>query len=242
MTSITAAVADGTALGHLLLPTGDAPCSLVVFYPDAGGVRPAMFDMAAHLTGAGHAVLMVDPYWRHGEYAPFDARTVFSDPAERARLMGMATAVRPENVLGDTDALIARVDPARVRRERVGAIGYCMGGRLAFLAAARRPERIVAAAAIHAGNLVTDAPESPHRLAGGIRAALYLGVADEDASCTPEHQRILREALDAAGVRHQLELYPGARHGFAVPDFAVYDADAAARHWQRVLALFAAHL
>jgi carboxymethylenebutenolidase len=69
-----------------------------------------------------------------------------------------------------------------------------------------------------------------------------LGSADDDASCTAEDCATLGDALTAAGVPHEIELYPGATHGFAVPDFTVYDAAAAARLGDKVLALFAATL
>jgi carboxymethylenebutenolidase len=63
-------------------------------------------------------------------------------------------------------------------------------------------------------------------------------VADNDPSCTPEHQKALRAALDGAGVRYQVELYPGAAHGFAPPDSPVYEKAASERQWERVVALF----
>jgi carboxymethylenebutenolidase len=112
---------------------------------------------------------------------------------------------------------------------------------MAFLVASALGERVAAVAAIHAGGLVTDAPDSPHRGVAGLRGRLYLGVAANDASCTPEHQEALTAALDAAGVRYALERYD-ALHGFAVPDFVVYDEAAAEHHWERVLALFDAEL
>jgi carboxymethylenebutenolidase len=58
-------------------------------YPDAGGVRPTFQDMAARLAGFGHAVLLPDVYYRHGDWQPFTMQTAFSDPHERKRLMGM---------------------------------------------------------------------------------------------------------------------------------------------------------
>jgi carboxymethylenebutenolidase len=63
-------------------------------------------------------------------------------------------------------------------------------------------------------------------------------VADRDSSCTEADCATLGEALTAAGVDHTIELYPGALHGFAALDMSVYDATAAARHWERVLTLF----
>jgi carboxymethylenebutenolidase len=228
-TPISAPVADGTAQGNLL---GTGP--LVVFHPDAGGVRPAMFEMAQHLVDAGYAVLVVDLYWRLAPFAPFDARTVFDDPPERARLMGMARTVDSDQVASDTAALLDTIGA-----DRVGMIGYCLGGKNAYVAAARLGERVAALATFHAGGLVLDGPESPHRMSPDLAAEVYVGIADGDASCSPEHQVQLEEALTAAGVTHELEVYDGARHGFAVPDFAVYDEAAAAKHWDRALALFA---
>lgn len=236
--TLRATTPDGEADGRLLLPDGEGPCPLVLFFVDAGGLRPAMAQMAAHLTDAGYAVLMANPYWRQEPFDPFDTMTVFSVPEEYARLMKMIRAVVPAQWLGDTEALISVIDEPRVQRERVAMIGFCMGGRSAFIGACRR-ENVVAVAPIHAGGLVNDSPESPHRTLDALTAAVYLGVGDEDPSCTPAHQAALKEALDAAQVRYELELHVGARHGFAVPDFPVYDAAAAERAWTKVLDLFA---
>jgi carboxymethylenebutenolidase len=109
-----------------------------------------------------------------------------------------------------------------------------MGERLAFLTAAQHPETVRAAASFHGGHLVTDDPGSPHRLAARLRAAVYLGVAADDRTCTPEHQGALATALAAADVAYCIELYRGKQHGFAVSDHPVYDREAAERHWRRL--------
>lgn len=238
---LTATTPDGPAPGRLLLPAGEGPCPLVFFFVDAGGIRASMIEMAAHLTGAGYAVLMAEPYWRQGPYEPFDTQTVFSVPDERARLMKLIQSVVPAQWLSDTEALLAAIPDARVQRDRIAMIGFCMGGRTAFIGACSRAN-VAAVAPIHAGGLVNDSPESPHRKVDALTAAVYLGVADEDASCTPEHQATLKAALDAANVRYELELHPGARHGFAVPDFPVYDAAVARHAWDQVLTLLAREL
>ncbi len=231
---------DGVADGRMFLPDGAGPFPLVVQYMDAGGLRSALTQLAAPLVAAGYAVLQPNLYWRAGPYAPFDARTVFGDAPERDRLMALMRTVKPADVMDDTRRFVERLaeDP-RVATERLRFVGYCLGGRAAFVAAITFAERVAAAAAIHAGGLVTDAPDSPHRGVGAIRARVYVGVADADASCTPAQQHALRDALELAGVDATVELYPGARHGFAMPDFAVYDAAAAARQGAAVLELFA---
>ena len=107
------------------------------------------------------------------------------------------------------------------------------------LTAALHPDGVRAAASFHGGGLVTDAPDSPHRLAGRVKASLYLGVADEDRGCTPEHQGALAAALGAADVAYCIELYRGKKHGFAVSDHpGAYDEAAAARHWRRLESFF----
>jgi len=217
-----------------------APRPGVVLLADAYGVRPTLQDMAARLAGLGYVVLLPDVFYRSRGFRPFDIATVWTDPPERERIMAHIRTLTPERVRMDgaawLDALAARPE---VRADRLGATGYCMGGRMAYLTAAFHPDRLRAAACFHAGGLVTDAPDSPHRLAGQVKCSLHLGVADRDRSCTPEHQGALASALGAAGVAYLMELYRGKLHGFAVPDNAgAYDAEAAARHWARMETFF----
>jgi len=236
-------VADGVANGLTFVPDGDGPFPLVVFYMDAGGLRPALDGMAERLTEAGYAVLQPNLYWRAGEFEPFDFNTVWSDPDERTRIFTLMGSFTPEQAMAETRALIEVMsEDERVSTDRIGCVGYCLGGRMSFIAAAALADRVVAIASIHGGHIVTDKPNSPHLGAPQIKARLYFGCADNDTSCTAEHRAILDETLTAAEVDHRIELYEGARHGFAVPDFPVFDQTAADRHWQRVFELFDATL
>jgi carboxymethylenebutenolidase len=244
-TRIEAKQDGGTLDGLFFIPEPEGPYArgpwpLVVMYMDAFGLRPALSAMARRLTAGGYAVLQPNLYWRAGPYEPFDAATAFRDPGERERLMKLMNSIRPEQVMADTRLLVdtVAVDEARVRSDRFGVVGYCMGGRIAFLSAERLAERVIAAACIHPGGLVTDQPDSPHRAVADIHGAVYIAAADEDPGFTPEQRETLSHALDAARVAYELELFVGARHGFAVPDHAVYDEAAAERQWERVFALF----
>ena len=223
-------------LAHAFVHHGDAgPRPGVVLYTDAYAVRPAMHAAAERIASLGHVVLLPDVFYRSAGYRAFDPVTAFSDPQERERVMALVGTLTPERMGADAgaylDALASRAD---VRRDRLATMGYCMGGRFAFVSAAAHPERVRAVASFHGGGLVSDKPESPHRMAEHVKAAVYLGIADQDRSCTPEHQGALASALAAAGVRYCMELYAGKRHGFAVPDSAVHDAEAEARHWTRL--------
>ncbi len=241
-TKIDLRAADGVMDVYLHRPPareGDAAAPAVILYPDAGGVRPSMHAMAERLASHGYLVAVPNVLYRAGAYPPFDFKTLFTDPAERERLGVIIKQADMVSVMRDTEAvldLLAREPGAR--EGAVGCVGYCMGGRFAFGAAGAHPSRVGAVACIHGGNIAVDEPTSPHLQASRIRARLYFGVADNDQSCTPESQAKLKAALDAAGVRYELEVYPGAPHGFAVADSPRYVEEAAERHWQKVLALF----
>jgi len=112
---------------------------------------------------------------------------------------------------------------------------------MSLTAAGTYPDRIVATASYHGGRLATDAPDSPHLLAPKIRSRVYVAGAIEDQSFTDEMKQRLESALTAAGVDHRVETYQ-ARHGWVFRDTPVYDAAAAERHWQTLLALLDAKL
>lgn len=211
-------------------------------YPDAGGVRPTFHEMADRLAAFGHAVLLPDVYYRTADWQPFDMGTVFGDPVERRRLFGMISSVTPDKMASDAGAFFNFLaGRPEVRGDRFGVCGYCMGGRTSLIVAGRVPERVGAAGSFHGGGLVTDDDTSPHLLADRITATVYVAGAKDDNSFTPEQAETLDKALTAAGVEHTVEIYP-AGHGFAVPDNAPYDEEAAQRHWIALQELFASAL
>ena len=233
---------DGSCPVTLAIPDGDGPWPGVILYPDAGGARAALRDMAERLAGLGYVVLVPDVYYRGGNWAPFNMKDVFNDKAERQRLFAMIGSVTPDAMESDAraffDYLAARPE---VSGETFGTTGYCMGGRTSLTVAGRVPERVAAAMSFHGGGLAADDPGSPHLLADKIRAAVYVGGAADDASFTEAQAETLDQALTAAGVEHTIEWYP-ALHGFAVPDNAPYDEAAAEKHWDAMKDFFGAHL
>jgi carboxymethylenebutenolidase len=112
-----------------------------------------------------------------------------------------------------------------------------MGARIGWRVAAAHPDRVAALAGFHAGGLVTDAEDSPHRSAADLEAELYLGFADEDPSMTAEQIGVLERTLDEVGARHRSEVYEGARHGYTMADTPAYDEAARDRHFRELRAL-----
>jgi carboxymethylenebutenolidase len=238
----TITTADGSCPVTLATPDGDGPWPGIVMYPDAGGFRPALRDMAERLASLGYVVLLPDVYYRHGDWAPFDMRNVFADASERQRLFAMMKAITPEVMAADARAIFDYLaGRPEVAGDRFGTTGYCMGGRTSLTVAGRVPQRVAAAMSFHGGGLADDNPDSPHLLAGLIQAAVYVGAAQDDPSYTPAQSATLDAALTAAGVAHIIEWYPAA-HGFAVTDNGPYDPQAAERHWQAMESFFGTHL
>jgi carboxymethylenebutenolidase len=208
-------------------------------FMDGIGIRPEMLEVGEKLATFGYFVLLPDLYYRSGPYEPMDAKTLFSDPEKRKVLMEkFFSKATTANIMSDTAAFLETLAHERdVKPGPVGTTGYCLGGLMSLTAAATYPDRIAAAASYHGGRLVTDAPDSPHRLAGKIKARVYVAGAIEDPSFTDAMKAQLEEALTNAGVDHKVETYP-AKHGWTFRDTAVYDPPSVERHWQTMVPFF----
>lgn len=214
---------------------GNGPA--IIFYMDAGGIRPAVLGMAERLSEAGYVVLLPDLFYRYGAYGPFDPKEVFKGNF-RAILGPLMATTGNAKAAEDTEAFLAYLDARPdVRGDKVGAVGFCMGGGMAIAAAGTWPDRFAAVASFHGGNLATDAPDSPHTYAPRLRAELYIAAAENDGSYPPEMAERFETALGAARVRFRAETYAAA-HGWMKPDFPVYDEVAAEHGWSEMLTFF----
>ena len=232
---------DGEARAFAFTPDkGEGPWPAVILYMDAPAIRPALFDMAQRLAEGGYYVLLPDMFWREAPYPPLDIAKLRSGDAEMAALFGrLRASTDAERSMHDTAAFLAWLDhQPQAETHKVGVTGYCMGGGIALRAAGRFPDRIAAAAAFHGGNLATDEPDSPHRLASHIKAQVLVAGADEDRSFPEEQKDKLDHALKDAGVKAEVSIWKGLKHGWVPADMPVHDAAGAERHWQALFKLF----
>jgi len=231
---------DGTCDAFFVHP-GEGRHPGVIFWPDAIALRDAKKAMARRLASSGYAVLAVNQYYRDAHVPLGISFSDFGDPAARERIMPLMAGVRaPGGIERDSRAFAAFLDgQASVDTGRgIGTQGYCMGGALAFRTAAAVPDRVRAVASFHGGGLVTDQPNSPHRLMTKTHAAFLILPGRDDDENQPEAKSVLREAADAAGRPAEIEVYK-ANHGWCVPDAPSYDKAEADRAWDRLLALYA---
>ena len=200
--------------------------------------RPALLEVGERLASYGYYVLLPDLFYRSGPYEPMNAKTIFTDPEQRKVLMEkFMSLATPAKIMDDTRVFLDFLEQQpEVRPGPIAVTGYCMGGRLALIAAGTYPDEIAACAAFHPSRLATDQPDSPHLLAPRIKAKVYVAGAIEDASFPEEQKELLDKALTEAGVDHEIETYP-ARHGWVFRDTLTYDAAACERHWESLLRL-----
>jgi carboxymethylenebutenolidase len=229
---------DGTCPAYVFKPQGKGPWPAILFYMDGIGIRPAMFEMGEKMAGHGYFVLLPDLYYRSGPYAPMNAKTAFSDPAQRKELMEKyMSKANQKNVMSDTQAFLDFLaKQPEAKPGKVGTTGYCMGGHMSLTAAGTYPDRIAATASYHGGRLATDAPDSPHRLAPKMKARIYVAGAIQDDSFSDEAKATLEAALTKAAVDHKVETYQ-AKHGFVPGDTAAHDDAAEKKHWETLFSL-----
>jgi carboxymethylenebutenolidase len=213
----------------------------VLVYPDAFGLRPRLFEMVDRIAERGYVVLAPNLLYRAGR-SPLIDLDGLRDPAERghifAQLVPLMKQLTTDVITRDSKAYLDFLAGQQgVAPGPVAIVGYCMGGRNALRAIEAYPDRIKALGSFHAGQVVTDAPDSPHLAVGRITGEVYFAHADNDGSMTPENIETLENALDAAGVAYRSELYPDAPHGFTMADTASYQEAGEKRHWENLFAL-----
>jgi carboxymethylenebutenolidase len=230
---------DGICKTSVFIPEGKGPWPGVIFYMDGFGIRPAMTEMADHISKQGYVVLLPDLYYRFGAYGPYDPKEVLKGDF-RAIMGPMMASTNNHKAAEDTAAFLSYLDHRDdVAGDKVGTVGFCMGGGMALTAAGFYPDRVAAAASFHGGNLANDLPTSPHLVVPQIKAEVYVAGADKDHGYPPEMAKRLEDTLTQAGVRHKCEIYEGKLHGWMKPDMPVYDAQAAQRGWKELFALYA---
>src|SRR5689334_13078202 len=214
----------------------------VLFLTDIWGPRAGNIGMAKRLAEKGFAVVLPNVMHRYGPIQPDGLES--DDPDENLKRLGqLFRLLTPPQMVSDgrayVDFLLAQKG---VRSGKIGVVGYCFTGQMAVRIAADQPDKVAAAASFHGGFLVTDKPDSPHRILGPIKARLYFGHAVEDASATPEQVATLEQALRDWHGAFQSEVYDGARHGWTTPGRAVYNELQAERAFEKLVELFDATL
>jgi carboxymethylenebutenolidase len=234
---------DGVSDGVFFRPDGAGRWPGVLYLTDIGGIRPAYREMAQRLAAKGYAVLMPNVFYRTGKPPMFDFKPVMGEERTMKRFAELSGAVTPDAMERDASVYVdslAAYDT--VKEGPLGVAGYCFTGAMALRAAARRPDKIAAAASFHGGGLYTDAPTSPHLVLPRVKARLYFGHAVQDRSMPQEAIEKFNRALEAWGGKYSSEVYDGASHGWTTLGSPVYNQPQAERAFEKLTELFAQSL
>ena len=209
--------------GYLATPaSGSGPGVIVI--QEWWGLVDHVKDVADRFAGEGFAALAPDMY--HGETA--------ASPDDAGKLMMALDVERTERDLrGAVDYLLGR---GEVAGERVGTVGFCMGGQLSLFAACANPK--VGACVDFYGIHPRVTPDL-----ASLQAPVLGFFAEQDGFVPPQAARKLEADLRAAGKEAEITIFEGADHAFfndARPE--AYHAQYAAECWTRMLAFFRRHL
>jgi carboxymethylenebutenolidase len=228
-TDITIQGADGEFGAYLATPSAGSGPGVVVAQ-EIFGVNKVMRDVCDQLADAGYVALSPDLFWRQEPGIQITDQT----DAEWARAFELYQGFDLEAGMGDLQASISTLRGMDACTGRVGAVGYCLGGLLAYLMGTRTD--VDGAVGFYGVGIEGKLDEAANLQKPGM-----LHVATEDQFCSKEAQAKIHAGLDGNPLI-TIHDYQGNDHAFARPGGAHYDAAAASLANSRTLDFFSANL
>jgi carboxymethylenebutenolidase len=215
---------DETVQAVLYTPAGKGPFPAIIVIHEWWGLNDWVKDQAAKLAGEGYEALAIDLYRGKVATTPEQAHEIMRGvPEDRAKR--------------DLHAAFAFLQSqANVKKDHIGAIGWCMGGGYSLDVALQEPA--LAADVINYGHLATDseALKKIHAPILGIFGALDQGIPPHDV-------KKFGETLEEMGKKIDIKIYDDAGHGFENPNNKDgYHAADAADAWKRTVSFLAENL
>lgn len=232
MTKIRALDEDALFGAYVAKPSGEAKAAIIVI-PEIFGVNPGIRQKCDTWANAGYLAVAIDIFWR---FAP----GVELDPDVEAQLQeafGYFGQYEPNHGVKDIEAAIHAIRRGELGApaiEKVGCVGYCLGGRLAYMAAARTD---ISASVGYYGVLIDTMLNESHAIAN----PLMLHIPTADHFVGPEAQAAIHSGLDGHP-KVVLHDYFGLDHGFAAEMGNRRDEAGAKLADSRTVAFFAEHL
>ena len=237
-TSYAETAVDGTPLRMFLAaPKADGRYPGIVFYSDIFQLTGPMLRSCVRLAGYGFVVAAPEIYHR---IEPPGTVIAFDDAG---RTRGLEDAARTTVAEFDRDCRAVLDHLAQhplVDAAKLGAAGFCIGGHLSFRAALQPDVRATVCfygTGIHDGKLGRDADTGSLQRARQIGGELLMIFGETDPHVPREGREKIRAALQQAGVRHRLKLYP-AEHAFMRDEGPRYDPESADLAFADMVQLF----
>ena len=223
---------------YLARPLAPGPCGGMVVIHHLPGYDAATKEITRRFATMGYNAVCPNLYSREAPGA---------SPDDAAAAVRAAGGVPDERLVGDVAGAAAHLRALSNASGRVGVIGYCSGGRQAFLAAVSLQ---LQAAVDCYGAFVVGTPPEGHPLrvtplvdrAADLSCPLLGLFGARDMHPSPEQVAELDSALDRAGKAHEFHVFEDAGHGFFATDRPAYSPEAATRGWQLIAEFLGANL
>jgi carboxymethylenebutenolidase len=206
----------------------------IVVVQEAFGVNDHIEDVARRFAAEGWLTVAPHLFHRTG-----DPKLGYGDMSV---VMPHMQALTAEGVLEDIDVALDHLKAHGIPPERIGIVGFCMGGTVTLVTAARRP--VGAAVTFYGGGVTEGRFGFPPLVEEATRLqAPWLGLyGDLDESIPVDGVERLRQAAASSGQPTQIVRYPEAGHGFHCDQRSSFEAKSAEDAWARTLAWFTEHL
>lgn len=225
---------------YIATPKGEGPWPAVIVLMEIFGVNSHIQQVAERLAAEGYVAIAPNYYHRTTENLElsYTDRDVVTGRKHKE-------ATTREGLLVDLRAIIQFLQAHKqvAHPEKIGCVGFCFGGHVAYIAAGMK--EIVATAAFYPGGVAVSAPGggSPTVThAREIQGEILCFFGEEDPLIPHQDTVVVEKALKEAGVRHEVIRYSNTGHGFFCNQRQDYDPSAAEDAWRRVKALFAKSL
>ncbi|MEU3471970.1 MULTISPECIES: dienelactone hydrolase family protein [Rhodococcus] len=229
--------------GYSARPTAAEPVGSVVVLHHAPGLDFWCKEVVRRFAECGYAALAPNLYHRRGPGH-------WAEVAAAARAEGLGKAMPNDQVMGDIAGATDYVKSQPGSNGKAGVIGFCSGGRQAFLAACDVPA-LDAAVDCWGGSIVPQAPDptKPNAPSRGVihrapdMSAPLLGIfGNDDTNPDPTQVDDIERELTRLGKDFEFHRYDGAGHGFFATDHPHYQQAQAVDGWKKVFAFFDVHL
>jgi len=229
---------DGDEMeAYVAVPTGDGPHPAVIVSQEIWGVNAYIQSMVNRLAANGYVGIAPALFHREGP----GTVGLFEETELAFERLGR---YRDAQILADLGATMGYLQGrGDVASERVGIVGFCVGGRVAYMAAGA-VEGIACAVDFYGGRCFVafgDGP-SPFDRTADIAAPLLGLFGEDDQNPTPEDVAKLASALDQHGKTYEFHVYPGAGHGFNCEERPAYRREASLHAWGKALEWFERYL
>jgi carboxymethylenebutenolidase len=215
---IQVSAADGGEFSAYLAVPGTPNGSMLVVLQEIFGVNMNIRSIVDGFAADGYVAIAPDLFWRQESGVQLDP----SSEADRNKAMLLNSKLDQYQAVADAGAAVAAARSYASVTAGAVAVGYCLGGKLAYLMAARG---LVKAAVSYYGVGIQGALDE----AANIEGRVLLHIAEKDTLCPPEAQQKIHAALSQLGSRGIVVTHPDVGHAFARGGGANFNAEATAR-------------